>query len=206
MSSYAGGLPSLDRELEALFGREYAGLCRYAYRIVKDPEDAADVVQETFLRFCRIWRAEGVRVADRALLYSLARNLAIDCERRARTRQRLAPAAGNLLVMPAARSPEEACLEQERRTQLKEALGTLNPRELGCLTLRHNGLSYQEIAKALAVNPGSIGPTIARALRKLRDTYAALSKTEAAPPQSRHAQPGGSDRLRGRPASSESAH
>jgi RNA polymerase sigma factor (sigma-70 family) len=197
-------LPNLDRELEALFEREYAGLCRYAYRIVNHPEDAADIVQETFLRFCKVWREEGVRVADRALLYSLARNLAIDCARRTQTRQRLAPAAGNLLVMPAARSPEQACLDRERRDQLKEVLGTLNPRELGCLTLRHNGLSYQEIAKALTVNPGSVGPTIARALRKLRDTYAALSKNEVESREARHARPGGSDRLRGRPASSGS--
>lgn len=165
----------MDQDLESTFREDYAGLCRYAYRIVSDPDDAAEVVQETFLRFHRMRDQRG-SAPDRVLLYRVARNLAIDCLRRKQTRRRHLERHAHVLVLPQAESTEERLIEQERRRQLHKALQCLKPRDVEAITLRSEGLSYSDIALVLDLHPGSVGPTITRALRKLRDAYLALSQ------------------------------
>ena len=50
-----GGLPhrvesQLTSDLEALFNQHHAGLLRYLTRYTGDPDEAADAVQEAYLR------------------------------------------------------------------------------------------------------------------------------------------------------------
>jgi RNA polymerase sigma-70 factor (ECF subfamily) len=154
-------------ESEQFCRDEYAGLYRYAWALLGNKDDALETVQESFLRFHRMWREGAIREHDRALLFRLARNVAIDRQRRTHTTQRLQP--DNLIPFP--RTPEELLLEKEAEQIAVQALSHLSEKEQECLALRCGGLSYGEVAQVLQLSVNSIGPMMARALRRFRQKY-----------------------------------
>jgi RNA polymerase sigma factor (sigma-70 family) len=172
-----------DLEMESFFRQEYRSLYRYVYTIANDAEDAGEVVQEAFLRFYGLHLKGEIRSNDRALLFRLARNLIVDSLRRSQTRETYEQEIQNgKLVLFHERSnqtPEQVLLENERRQLVQQALRQLNRKEQECLALRRSGLSYQEVAAALHLNPQSVGPVIARALRKFRGFYAEILEKKA---------------------------
>ncbi|QLQ36685.1 RNA polymerase sigma factor [Micromonospora robiginosa] len=80
-------------------------------------------------------------------------------------------------------APDEELLRAERRQALREAFAHLPPRcqKLLALLTADPPVSYREIAERLNVPVGSIGPTQARCLRRLRDcpTLAPFLETAA---------------------------
>ena len=162
-----------DAPPDEFFLRECDALARYVYRIVKDIADAQDVVQEAFLRFYHLRATEERRGNDRALLYRLARNLAIDT---VRERNRVGLLSIDVVPMPAG-SPEDLLVVNEQRELCQQVLSLLSQREQECLSLRYAGLSYAEIASMLNLNPHSVGQILARALQTFRKRYAELQTT-----------------------------
>ena len=73
---------------------------------------------------------------------------------------------------PQSPSIDEDLLRSERRQVLREALAELpqKQRELLLLLVADPPVSYTEISKRLAIPMGSIGPTRARCLKRLRAT------------------------------------
>jgi RNA polymerase sigma factor (sigma-70 family) len=155
--------------------REYAAVYRYTYARVSHPDEAQEVLQECFLTFYRLLTSGEVREHPRALLFRLARNIAIDAVRRRATRDDFArQAAGGTVIAfapPPSPTPEEILLEKERRQCADEALARLSSRDRECLALRRSGLTYREIAEALNLNPHSVGQTISRALHRFEQAY-----------------------------------
>jgi len=118
--------------------------------------------------------------SERALLFRLARNLAIDLWR---TRHVRATHTVDLqqtnVTACSSRTPEELVSEKESGRFAQLALQQLNEKQRECLLLRIRGFSYREIALVIGVNQQSIGPTLARALRTFRMVYAKLSEPKA---------------------------
>lgn len=164
-----------DLAIEGFFRREYRHLYLYVYQFAANADDAMEIVQETFLSFYRLQNNEEVCRCDRALLFRMARNLAIDVLRRARTREsyqkELQEGKIVLLNSPHAMTPEEILLDREQQHSIKLALQKLSKKEQDCLALRRWGLSYQEVAAVLNLNSQSVGQIITRALRKFRGIY-----------------------------------
>ncbi len=71
-------------------------------------------------------------------------------------------------------APAEALLRQERHRAVRDGLAELKPEQREFLLLLHAEppLSYREISRRLGIPTGSIGPTRARCLDKLRQTSA----------------------------------
>jgi RNA polymerase sigma-70 factor (ECF subfamily) len=155
--------------------REYEALLRYVYPMTGSYEDSLEIAQESFLTFYQMQAAGQVREHERALLFRLARNKAIDLGRRRQTRQDYAQQARRENVIPLTatdeRTPEMILLEKERRRCADAALERLGERDRECLSLRRSGLSYREIAEVLHVNPNSISQVINRALRRFEQNY-----------------------------------
>jgi RNA polymerase sigma factor (sigma-70 family) len=61
-----------------LFDAHRAGLCRYLTRIVGQPDTARDLTQEVFLRASRTTVPEGSAEGQRAWVFRIARNLALN--------------------------------------------------------------------------------------------------------------------------------
>ena len=70
-------------------------------------------------------------------------------------------------------APDPASLfdQQDNRAQVRRILTELKPREAKLLMLRHAGLSYQELAEAVGVAPGSVGSLLTQARRKFETHY-----------------------------------
>jgi RNA polymerase sigma-70 factor (ECF subfamily) len=158
--------------------REYPAVYRYTYARVGQADEAEEVVQESFLAFYRMLAAGEVREHERALLFRLARNSAIDVVRRRATRKHFAQEiqGGTLVAFRPSepQTPEEILLEKERRRCADEALSQLSSRDQDCLALRRSGLTYREVAEALNLNPNSVGQTISRALQRFERVYEQL--------------------------------
>jgi RNA polymerase sigma-70 factor (ECF subfamily) len=94
--------------------------------------------------------------------------LALDELRRRRRRERLERIVP-LLRRP--RTPEEVRLAGDRQARVMAVLASLDRRDAELLALRAGGFSYEELARALSLNPASIGTMLARAQRAFRKEY-----------------------------------
>lgn len=159
-------------DIERLF-RTYNGmLVRYLTRRLGDRDWAEEVAQETFVRALR----QASIVNERAWLFTVANNLVRDEARKdVRRRRHLA------LLREAERGsvaePEPLLVERAEEMALaRAALNMLAERDRLALLMREEGLDYHEIAEALGLSAGSIGTTLARARRRLAESFEALQQ------------------------------
>jgi len=156
-----------DRDAFAeLVERHQDGLYTMALRLLGRPEDAADVVQETFLRaYVNLPRLRPASV--RAWLFRVAVNAAHDVHRRTARRPvtSLEDAEGKILDLPdPALGPEASAEARERAAVVREALLRLPLEYRACVVLRDvNDLSYEEVAEALRVPLGTVKSRLSRA-------------------------------------------
>lgn len=159
---------------EALFHEQYTPLSRYVLRLTGSMDDTVEIVQESFLRLWTLAGSQSEAPNQPALLFRLARNLVIDMLRRRNVRERHGEeVAGKVLTMPP--TPEQVALGSENRRLADAALRQLEPKQRETLRLRAAGFTYEEISRALGLNPESIGPTLTRALRRFREIHDQLT-------------------------------
>ena len=146
--------------------RHQDGLYTMALRILGRPEDAADVVQETFLRaYDNLPRLRGDSV--RGWLYRVATNCSRDIQRRS-IRKPTTPMEdeeGKIVDLPDPQLGPDATAEaRERAAVLREAVLGLPADFRAAVVMRDvNDLSYEEIASALRVPLGTVKSRINRA-------------------------------------------
>jgi RNA polymerase sigma-70 factor (ECF subfamily) len=170
-------------DVERLFKACHAPLVRYLTRRLGDRDWAEEVAQETFLRALR----QEVIVNERAWLFAVATNLVRD-EARKDTRRRRHLALLAEQERDSVSEPEVTSLERAQEAGLaRRAVETLAERDRLALLMREEGLDYPEIAEALGLSVGSVGTTLARARKRLAETYDAMQRDADA----RHAWRGG---------------
>lgn len=139
--------------------------CNLARWLVRNGDDAEDIVQEAFLKAfkaldgfrggdARVWMLSIVRNTAMNFLRSRKRNVAIDKDQ----------------LEPADRSPnpEQGLLEESRRDHVRRAIARLEPEFRETLVLREiEGLSYKEIAAVLDVPAGTVMSRLSRARQRL---------------------------------------
>ena len=144
---------------ERFFREQYPVVVRIAFGVTGDAQAAQDVAQDVFIsafqRFPEPGESDHACAWVRVAAAHTALN-AIRGERRRDQRQQLG--AG---VPPA--GPEETVLDEESRTEVRRALRRLPRRAATVLVLRHNGLSYAEVAEAMNVKVGHVGTMLRRA-------------------------------------------
>jgi RNA polymerase sigma factor (sigma-70 family) len=153
--------------VEALFARHHPPLERYLARLTGDPDLAADVAQEAFVRLLeRPPDDHGVR----PWLFRVATNLARDAARRKRTRGTLRfLGRAHLSHGDPPRAPDEAVDRVASRRLVTDALRALSTKERRALLMREEGFKHREIAAALGTTTGSVGTLLSRAIRKAAD-------------------------------------
>ena len=159
-------------------------------RITGNPEDAADMTQESFLKAWRNLESFHFEAAFSTWLYRLAYNTCLDFLRSAKRRRELSltvedeSGESQLLDLPdPAPTPEASLLTNEENARLGAAMGQLDPEQRRILTLRVvNDLSYTEIAAVLNIKEGTVKSRLARARESLRKKLLQTgNKTEANP-------------------------
>lgn len=156
-------------------------------RMCGSPEDAAEAAQEAFLaawQGLRFFRGES---SFSTWLYRLASNACVDLLRREGRRRSMAgPSLDdedlNPNVPDPAPGPQEAAERRELRAQIEEGLRTLSPEHRQVLILREiHQLSYEEIARTLDLDLGTVKSRISRGRRQLRNFLIQRGNFSASP-------------------------
>jgi RNA polymerase sigma-70 factor (ECF subfamily) len=157
-----------DRCVE-LFETHFHRLYRYIDRVSGDPELAADLAQEAFIK---LYRRGSLPDAPEAWLISVALNLFRNARStRSRRRRLLTIARGEAAHSDPPPSPESAAAAAETRQRVRSTIDRLSERERRLLLLKAEGYSYRDIAAALELNEASVGTLLARAIRAFRLIY-----------------------------------
>lgn len=156
-----------DEEFRLFYERTARPLWAYLSRITGDPQQADDLLQESFFRVYRAGSRYENEAHRRNSLYQIATNLARDVVRRNRRHTDVAiqdddsPAA-----LPAAATSSPA-REVAIRTDLAKAMQELEPLQRELLWLAYaQGASHEEIASTLGLKAISIRTLLLRARRK----------------------------------------
>lgn len=150
-------------------------LYRTVARILDNPEDARDVVQDSFLHAYQALDSFKGDALFFTWLYRIAVNAAISLRRKKKAVLSIHAARhGEGAAEPHDRS--EACrpgyaLEQaEQEQRLRRALGRLSPEHRAVLVMKDmEGQKYEAMAEALGVPVGTIRSRLHRARMELRD-------------------------------------
>ena len=167
--------------LSGLITRYQNRLYRYLLRLVRQPAEAEDLFQQTWLRVVEKIRSFDASRNFDAWLFTLARNLAIDHLRRIRPLSLDEPLADNGHCETAADripssdyTPLDAALATERRTQIEEAMAPLPMIYREALTLRfEDGMKIEEIAQVTRVPVSTVKSRLRRSLEQLRSALVA---------------------------------
>jgi RNA polymerase sigma-70 factor (ECF subfamily) len=165
--------------LAALVRRHQTALYRAALQVVREPSDAQDVVQETFVRVYRGTAGFRGLGSVRAWLYRIAVNLAVDLLRR-RRREMVGPVeeSGDA----AAADPLDEALRRERAAAVRRAVESLPPHYRLPLVLREwHDLSYEEIAAVLGIPVGTVRSRLHAGREALRRDLARMWRGEGDP-------------------------
>ena len=144
-----------------------------AFRMVGNPQDAADLTQEIFLQAYRSLASFRGESRFFVWIYALARNRCTDFLRRQKpvlslTMEDDAEASSELDLPDLRFSPESVLEQKELRNAIECAMQQLSSSEREILTLReYNGCSYDEIAQLLSLELGTVRSRIFRARKKL---------------------------------------
>lgn len=159
-----------DTEAYCLLFRKYnRKLLYYLRRLLDEPADADDVLQDVWLSVLRqIGKLKEPR-AFRTWLYRIARNHAISRLRKKRKTGNLTQAEEVELVDDV-ESVDDDVIQQYSAASVHQALGKLGARHRDVLTLRFlEQLSYDEIANIVDCSVGTIRSRIHYAKKKLKE-------------------------------------
>jgi RNA polymerase sigma-70 factor (ECF subfamily) len=163
---------------ELLVARFQQPVYNLVYRLLLDPGDSCDVVQEVFLKvFRNITRFRG-QSSLKTWIYRIAVNEVHNYRRwffRHRRQEVVledqSEGGKNFgdTVPDRARSPYDCALDGEKRVMIEEALARINPMFRAAIVLRDvEDLSYEEIAEVLDVSLGTVKSRITRGRESMR--------------------------------------
>lgn len=141
-----------------------------AYSVLRNREDALDIVQETFMRLYQkfdVYEKEG---NFRAWLLQIAKNLCIDYYRKHYARRRELESEKPLDEMVLASSDSGAdSTSSDMGRAVSRSLEQLGDRQRLVFVMKHyNGLDYREIAEILNIRLGTVKSLHFKAVRNLR--------------------------------------
>jgi RNA polymerase sigma-70 factor (ECF subfamily) len=162
-----------------LFERHHKRAFAVAYGVLKNKQDALDVVQESFVKVHKHLESFQGSSSFYTWLYRIVMNLAIDQLRRKKTARPVEfddavlgegdAVDDSILPRMMDANPRKAVIRRELMKRVEEALATLPEYHRQVILLREvEGLSYEEMAEALEVPKGTIMSRLFHARRKMQ--------------------------------------
>ena len=154
-------------DFDALYRGARDDVFAYVATLLGDRSAAEDVTATAFERAYRRRRTyKAARGTQRAWLFGIARNAALDELRRRARHATLAAEPAD----PATPAPEDALDATLQRAALRTALAALPARDRELIALRfHAGLDTSELAGVLGVSKTNAGTLLHRAMTELRE-------------------------------------
>jgi RNA polymerase sigma factor (sigma-70 family) len=178
MASVAPELPVLarDQAFETLYRRYVKDVYHYALALLRNPADAEDVTQTTFMNAYRAYQRGDAVEKPQNWLIKIAHNVA---------RTRYARASRRVKEVPLEEHVDQLALPEDEKPNIEgilRALGRLPFNQRAALVMRElEGRSYAEIADTLGVSVAAVETLIFRARRSLKVRATALRALSAVP-------------------------
>lgn len=152
---------------------------RLALNLLRSPEDAHDVYQETFLRVYKSLDTFRFDCSFHTWIYRIATNLCLDLLRKRKVRREEATvvdtAAGPLDRLDtyeegrADGNPQRALLSRQMRARIATVLGSMTARERTVFEMRHfQGMRLRAIGESLGTSEEAAKNCLFRATQKMR--------------------------------------
>ena len=149
-----------DQEaLKEIFDNYHKKVYRIAYGVVRQREEALDVVQEVFIKLFRSIKNFKGRSHFYTYLYRMVMNTAIDHKRKAGKQFMSSLNEEGSFEPPdeAEKGPERILLQKELEERVNLAMDKLPAEQKAALIFRDvEGLSYQEMAEAMGCSIGTV--------------------------------------------------
>jgi len=168
----------IEEAYQELIDRYEQPVYSVVYRLLDNPVDTCDVVQEVFLKVFRGVNSFREQSSLRTWIYRIALNEAHNhrrwfmrhCRREISIENEGSDRRNPLeLASDPGRSPFDQALDNENRTLIERALARINPVFRTAVVLRDiQNLSYEEIAEILQVSLGTVKSRILRGREALR--------------------------------------
>jgi RNA polymerase sigma-70 factor (ECF subfamily) len=166
-----------DTFIEALFIAHRSEIYAYLVRMLREPELAADLTQDAFIKAYRSYGSLQDPAHARAWLYQIAHRVALD-ELRRRKIVRFLPWTGE--SHGSAPSAEHLAMELRLSAPLQRALARIPERQRAALLLAEiHDLTGVELATTLRVSHVAARALLTRARENLRRALAAEQAAEA---------------------------
>ena len=194
--------------VETLFAKHHGEIYAYLLRMMRDPEVAADMTQDAFIKAYKNYETLEKPENARAWLYQIAHRVALD-EIRRRKIIRFFPWTGE--SHGSAPSAEHLVMDARLSGDMQRALARIPERQRAALLLAElHDLTGLELAAALGVSHVAARALLTRARESLRQALAAeraadalaeaAADAEAADTSNAHRRVGPDEPLRARPA------
>ncbi|HSL32927.1 MAG TPA: RNA polymerase sigma factor [Candidatus Limnocylindrales bacterium] len=163
--------------VEEIFAKHHGEIYAYLIRMVRDPELAADLSQDAFVKAYRAYDTLEKSENARAWLYQIAHRVALDHIRRQKI-VRFLPWTGE--SRGAVPSAEHLVMETRLSGDLQRALERMPERQRAALLLAElHDLTGLELAAALGVSHVAARALLTRARESLRQALAAERAAES---------------------------
>lgn len=165
------------RAFDEIVTRQRERVYMVAYHILRNSDDALDVVQDTFIRAWKhLDRFDGAASLG-SWLSRIATNASIDVVRRRQARPQTEFEAAPMAIDAASHTtparpdrPGESLDRAAMRDRFDRALATLSPEHRAVIVLKEiEDFSYQEIADAVGCSIGTVMSRLFYARKKLQD-------------------------------------
>ena len=178
-----------ERAYEALIERYQHPVYNLVYRLMDDPADAADVVQEVFLKVFRNVHAFRGDSSLKTWIYRISCNEAYNHRRWFSRHKRREIGLEmeeegtpnfNDVLPDRSRSAFDVASDHELHHLVEDALTDLSPQFRAAVVLRDiEDMSYEEIAEVLQISLGTVKSRILRGREALRKALAGRLRPEA---------------------------
>ena len=141
------------------------GLERYVRTLVRDSDEAADIVQETCVRLLLVARADELPDSPGAWMARVAHNLVVSQARRRQTADRK---ADRLVSNDEMRSTEDTMIARERDAEVYRALAAARTDDREAIVLAASGYHTREIADRIGRTELATRALLCRARGRVR--------------------------------------
>ena len=181
--SFAWGFPAMSRPIDDAHERAFAQLFEeysapiynYVLRMVADPDRAADITQDTFIKAYRKLDTVAEATSTRSWLYRIATNTAIDDMRRRRNVTTMSDDQPTFANRADTRpGPEAQVMAATLDERVQRALLSLRPNHRQCLLLSDlEDMSAHQIGEVMGLSYGAVRTLLCRARGEMRRALAA---------------------------------
>ncbi|HET6558757.1 MAG TPA: sigma-70 family RNA polymerase sigma factor [Prolixibacteraceae bacterium] len=147
-------------QFDKIYNDNYRLIFNVVHKMVPDPEDVSDLVQEVFINLYQCLKKEVVIEHPRSWLYKVSLNKCIDFTKKRQKHEKIE----SFSQLKDEDNPLES---HEKQAVVRLALTRLTKEESMLAVLYSEGCSYKEMAEITGIGFTSVGKTLSRTLAKL---------------------------------------